>query len=132
MPQLAQVIHNRSELNAMQGESYVRSVQLYNADVLKNKGYTYGKAGWGAEFGLINIDDPTQVYAIANTTNGKMTWSAAGVLVWAFTAIDTALWNFERAAYYLDVVVPTDKFDPQGTRLNIDRGQITVITHSQP
>lgn len=123
---LAEVVQNTSVLNALVGETYARSVFLFQSDSVNNKGYEYGNNSWGAEFGLLNPNDQNEVYALASTLNGKMTWGDPGHLYWAFTAQETARWIFNTAVWYLDVVQPTQLYDPQGTRINIYRGTLTV------
>jgi hypothetical protein len=126
----AQTVQNRYLLNAIVGETYVRSAFIYHADIAKQMGYPYGNTSFGAEFGLMNPNDPKEIYARANTSNNQLTWAEDGLMVWSFPSEETSRWHFDVAAFYLDIVVPTEAFDPKGTRITIDQGTIEVGSKS--
>ena len=121
------IIRNAELLDLDVGTTYTRQVFLYNADLFKGLGYPYGETGWGAEFRLSNPSDASEIYSVCTIANGKMAWSAQGLLVWAIPAAETALFKFTKAHYFLDVIVPSTIVDPQGTRLNIHKGTLNCV-----
>lgn len=87
-----------------------------------------GKAGWGAEFGLVNPDNPNEIYSVATVANNKAAWVADGILWVGFSQAETATWQWRRAAWYLDLVAPNTAIDPFGFRDTVLRG----ILHCEP
>jgi hypothetical protein len=85
-----------------------------------------GDLGWGAEFRLTNPSNPQEVYAVASVENGKAAWSSPGVLVFSLPQDETAGFQFRQAHFTLDLIQPTDMFDPRGTRVTVDKGLINV------
>lgn len=121
-----QTIVGKETLNAIIGETYVRQGFFYQADRANNKGYEYGDSTYGAQVTLTNPKNSSEVYALGTTANGKVTWAAAGILIWSFPASETAMWWFKEAMLNIDIVVPTNIYDPQGTRINLYRDVISV------
>lgn len=125
--QLAQTT-NRRLLDMVIGETYVRQVRIFYADRANNLGYTFGEAGWGAEFSLYGMSPAREFVFSCSVANGRAAWAEPGLLVWSIPRDSTVDWSsYQQFTFHLSVTAPTTIVDPSGTTKMIDQGVINVI-----
>lgn len=108
-------------MNILAGATWAK--QFVFSKILPNGTTEFiGDNTWGAEFGLVNTDNPSEVYALATVANNKMSWVADGILWVSFAQIETATFTWSRASWYLDLIVPNTDLDPSGFRETVLRG----------
>jgi hypothetical protein len=108
-------------LDGLAGETYIRQFAL-SRNTSPTTSEWVGGPGWGAEFGIVNPDNPNEIYAVATIANNKAAWGADGILWIVFPQAETALWRWNTASWYLDLIAPNTLVDPHGLRDNVLRG----------
>lgn len=112
-------------LSALAGATWIKQFAL--ATQLAGGGQSpLGAAGWGVELSIVDYSRPTTPATVATATvaNNKIAWVAPGVLWVSFPQIETRLWTWRRASWYLDLIKPSTLYDPAGTRQTLLRGFI--------
>lgn len=113
-------------MNIVPGTTWVRRFDL----AYTLSGATLGDSTWGAEFGLVNPRDASEVYAVSSIANNKSTWIADGVLLVSFPQQDTSLFDWREASWYLDLISPATNIDPNGFRSNLLRGTLRCVSRA--
>lgn len=114
------VLYNQN-MDILAGATWVRQFWFQQTNT-NNTIASVGGPGWGAEFGLVDPDNPHEVYAVATVANNKAAWVAPGILWVALAAVETYAFEWRRASWYLDLVAPTTSVDPYGYRDTVLRG----------
>jgi hypothetical protein len=112
---------NNERMNILAGASWAKQF-VFTRTLPGNQVEWVGRTGWGAEFGLVNPDNPSEIYSVATVANNKAAWVADGILWVSFSQAETVTFNWSRAAWYLDLVVPNTSVDPFGFRDTVLRG----------
>lgn len=113
-------------MNIVPGTTWVRRFDL----TYTLRGTALGDSTWGAELGLVNPRDASEVYAVSSVANNKSTWIADGVLLVSFPQQDTALFGWHEASWYLDLISPATNIDPDGFRSNLLRGTLRCVSRA--
>jgi hypothetical protein len=114
---------NNEHMNVLAGTSWLRQF-AFTRTLPNNQSEWVGGAGWGAEFGLVNPDNPNEIYSVATVANNKAAWVADGILWVSFSQAETITWGWSRASWYLDLVAPNTSVDPFGFRETVLRGTL--------
>lgn len=114
---------DNTSLDIVQRATWVRVFTLTD-----NNQCCIGQAGWGAEFVLLNPNNPQQIIIAASTANGKAWWVAAGQLAASFTSQDTAGIPAGDYSFFLRLVDPTTTIDPNGFGTIVLNGFLSVVT----
>lgn len=116
-------------MDALAGETYRRQF-VFTRNITPAQSEWIGGVGWGAEFGIVNPDNPAETYTVATVANNKAAWAATGILWIVFPQAETVLWRFNRASWYLDLIAPNNAVDPHGLRDTVLRGFLRCDTRA--
>lgn len=122
-------IINNPGMDILAGATWLRQF-MFTRTLPNGRSEWVGGSGWGAEFGLVNPDNNAEIYGVATVANNKAAWAADGILWISFSQAETITWNWTRAAWYLDLVMPNTAVDPFGYRETILRGTLRCSPRS--
>ena len=114
-----------NKMDIVRGKTWAR--QFYFTQTLADgSAATVGAPGWGAEFALFDTQNPNLVLAVASVANNKAAWTADGILWVSFSQSETLTFDFDRAAWCVDLIVPNTSLDPLGYREGVLSGELRV------
>jgi hypothetical protein len=81
-----------------------------------------GDSTWGAEFGLVDTSNCDAETIVAASVGNGITWYGPGCIFVSFTQLQSALWSWKTASWYLTLTNPNTQFDGQGTKSLVAQG----------